>query len=205
MAVYCSDFDLLYIQTPCTASTALGDFLIDNYNGVQTESQHERLSQLKKANYNFCTIRNPFDKIVSQYFKHNFHEENPYPDNRLYVWCHENNPTFESYIHHAFFVFEDDWHWWRYFKSEYGYGDWPWLNDVDFVIHFEYLQSEIDSMFNSFGIKNEFKIVQKNVTANKLDYKRVHTDWTISVIYDKYREYLKATGYSYSGLVRSLL
>ena len=60
-------------------------------------------------------------------------------------------------------------------------------------------------MFNSFGIKNEFKIVQKNVTANKLDYKRVHTDWTISVIYDKYREYLKATGYSYSGLVRSLL
>jgi hypothetical protein len=96
MAIICRNYNLLFIMTPRTACTAVGELLCKHYGGqfvpaedifdspgrILVEQKHSTLSQL--IQYKLLTrkevqsllkvaaVRNPFDSLLSLYFKKRF-------------------------------------------------------------------------------------------------------------------------------------
>lgn len=93
MAIVSRQLGLLFIMTPRTACSAIGDLLLMHYGGeylpsediyypdgrIRIQKKHSTLSELirggilsaeeAKALLKFATIRNPFDSMVSLYLK----------------------------------------------------------------------------------------------------------------------------------------
>ena len=96
MAILCRKYNLLFIMTPRTACTAVGELLLKQYGGKYlpeedildqngtylVQKKHCTLSELLKYNIiskdyadsltKFTTVRNPFDNIVSLFIKKKF-------------------------------------------------------------------------------------------------------------------------------------
>src|SRR5437870_4260400 len=93
MAIICRKYNLLFIMTPRTACTAIGELLCEHYAGeflpakdildsrgfISVQKKHSTLSQLlahnlltvgeAKSLVKVAAVRNPFDSLVSLYFK----------------------------------------------------------------------------------------------------------------------------------------
>jgi hypothetical protein len=93
MAIICRQYGLLFIMTPRTACTAIGDLLCTHYGGefipaedildaqgfISVQKKHSTLSELTKHKIltpeeaksllKIAAVRNPFDSLVSLYFK----------------------------------------------------------------------------------------------------------------------------------------
>jgi hypothetical protein len=79
MAIYIPDKQLLFLQTPGTASTAVGNALKASRGAVILGDKHDSLeSLLSKGRLNeaalaettvCCCVRNPFDWLVSEWFR----------------------------------------------------------------------------------------------------------------------------------------
>src|SRR6266550_3800519 len=93
MAIICRQYGLLFIMTPRTACTAIGDLLCTHYGGefipsedvldsqgfISVQKKHSTLSELikhkiltpeeAKSLLKIAAVRNPFDSLVSLYFK----------------------------------------------------------------------------------------------------------------------------------------
>ena len=93
MAIICREYGLLFIMTPRTACTAVGDLLCTHYGGeflpaedildsqgfISVQKKHSTLSELikhkiltpeeAKSLLKIAAVRNPFDSLVSLYFK----------------------------------------------------------------------------------------------------------------------------------------
>src|SRR5215204_1273441 len=96
MAIICRQHGLLFIMTPRTACTAIGELLCTYYGGefvpsedvlddrgrITVQKKHSNLSELMKHNLidreeaksllKVATVRNPFDTLVSLYFKQRY-------------------------------------------------------------------------------------------------------------------------------------
>ena len=92
MAIICRKFNLLFIMTPRTACTAIGEFLCEHYSGeflpaedildsrgfISVQKKHSTLAELlahklltareAKSLLKVAAVRNPFDSLVSLYF-----------------------------------------------------------------------------------------------------------------------------------------
>ena len=210
MSIYCPDLKLLYIQTPCTGSTALGRFLVDHFGGVDFGGQHMVVSEAvamwpetAKA-YKFCTIRNPYDKIVTQYYKHNFHDSIKYP-NDLYRWCFKNRPTFEEYVHSALVKFERVKDWSVYFpRLGKDLGDWVWIKGVDEVLPQEQIQDGIYWILRRLGVETKLVVPRQNETSGKGYYQSLHTQLSRNIVSEKYGSFMFKFGYSFHGNVRQI-
>jgi len=93
MAIICRQYGLLFIMTPRTACTSVGDLLCAHYGGefipaedildsqgfISVQKKHSTLSELikhkiltleeAKSLLKIAAVRNPFDSLVSLYFK----------------------------------------------------------------------------------------------------------------------------------------
>jgi hypothetical protein len=93
MAIICRKYGLLFIMTPRTACTAIGELLCQHYEGeflpgedildsrgmISVQKKHSTLSELlahnlltadqAKSLFKVAAVRNPFDSLVSLYFK----------------------------------------------------------------------------------------------------------------------------------------
>jgi hypothetical protein len=93
MAIICRKYNLLFIMTPRTACTAIGELLCERFGGefipsgdildarglILVDKKHSTLSDLIKHNIltteeaksllKVAAVRNPFDSLVSLYFK----------------------------------------------------------------------------------------------------------------------------------------
>ena len=93
MAIICRQYGLLFIMTPRTACTAVGQLLCTHYGGeflpsedildsqgfISVQKKHSTLSELikhkiltpeeAKSLLKFAAVRNPFDSLVSLYYK----------------------------------------------------------------------------------------------------------------------------------------
>src|ERR1043166_3849265 len=93
MAIICREYGLLFIMTPRTACTAVGELLCNHYRGeflpsedildeqgfIAVQKKHSTLTELIRhkilspaaANslLKIAAVRNPFDSLVSLYFK----------------------------------------------------------------------------------------------------------------------------------------
>src|SRR6476659_9512318 len=93
MAIICRQYSLLFIMTPRTACTAIGDLLCTHYGGeflpsedvldlqgfISVQKKHSTLQELfkhkilapqeAKSLLKIAAVRNPFDSLVSLYYK----------------------------------------------------------------------------------------------------------------------------------------
>ena len=93
MAIICRQYNLLFIMTPRTACTAIGELLCEHYDGefvpsedildsrgaILVDRKHSTLSELiaqklvtpdeTRSFLKVSAVRNPFDSLVSLYFK----------------------------------------------------------------------------------------------------------------------------------------
>src|SRR5437588_11855300 len=93
MAIVCRKYDLLFIMTARTSCTVIGELLCQHYNGeflpaedildsrgfISVQKKHSTLSQLlehkllsggeAESLLKVAAVRNPFDSLVSLYFK----------------------------------------------------------------------------------------------------------------------------------------
>ncbi len=96
MAIICRKYSLLFIMTPRTACTAIGDLLCKQFGGefvpsedildsngrISVQKKHSNLAELIEHNIlteveaksllKVAAVRNPFDTLVSLYFKQRF-------------------------------------------------------------------------------------------------------------------------------------
>lgn len=205
MAVYCKDIRLLYISAWMTGCTSTEKFLIDHYGGRYVGEKHEDLENslvlLKKRNrtVDLCVtgIRNPYDSVVSCYFKEKFLYYPEFLKNGRYPeWMSvdlqqqctlvgEKCSTFEEYVLNR------------------GSCAFPnFISDIrfDHYIAFEYLQSEVDLMLMKFGISNKHRIshVNKTPLRNK-GFQQYYTPEMKEVATVCCKSYLLFTGYTFYG------
>ena len=96
MAIICRKYNFLFIMTPRTACTAIGELLCESYGGeflptedildsrgrIAIQKKHSTLRELlehkilspeeAKSLVKVATVRNPFDTLVSLYFKQRY-------------------------------------------------------------------------------------------------------------------------------------
>jgi len=138
--------------------------------------------------YKFAVVRNPWDKVVSQY-KHNI----------------KNNVTNMANKEISF----DDWVACTYGKNKVEYYYYrpqmflpqvEWLKDfegkidLDKIIRFENLTDEMNLVFNTIGIHQELPHVNK---TSKTNYRDFYDDTTQKIIADWFHEDIKVFGYTY--------
>src|SRR5438132_6403465 len=128
MAIICRQYGLLFIMTPRTACTAVGDLLCTHYGGefipsedildshgfIAVQKKHSTLPELikhkvlapeeAKSLLKIAAVRNPFDSLVSLYFKQRLkyqplladssswvHRHPRYAENMRYAQTHSFN------------------------------------------------------------------------------------------------------------------
>jgi hypothetical protein len=112
MAIICRKYGLLFIMTPRTACTAIGELLCKHYGGeflppqdilngnggIAVQKKHSTLAELIRNDIltpeeadsllKVAAVRNPFDTLVSLYFKQRYKYQPLLADRRAGVPAH---------------------------------------------------------------------------------------------------------------------
>lgn len=174
----------VFIELPLTASTAIAQELMDNYEGEAILYKHanyrkflKQASSAEKEYLPFIGIRNPLDKAVSQYHKYKVDHKNKYSDprprrsGRLTHWLNsrKHSSRFKE-VQSQEISFN------QFFLENYSgvYTDWSVIDKerMKAIIHFESLQDDFSRVLNLIGIKQKRPLPQLNRTESK-----DHTFW----------------------------
>ena len=227
MAIVCREYDLLFIMTPRTACTAIGELLCEHYNGeflpaedildsrgfISVQKKHSTLSQLlehkllsggeAESLLKVAAVRNPFDSLVSLYFKQRLkyqpllaepsswvNRSRSYAKNMRYAQTHTFNEwvvkmSYRKVIKRllglrgSMFV-------------EHTYG-------MDEVIRYESIEKDLKRAFNRAGIAWKADIPRVNPTDERInrDYRSYYSQTAIHVVSWAYAYDLKQYGYRF--------
>lgn len=166
----------VFVELPHTASTAISKELRENYSGEPILYKHSAYYEFtkiaspeEKKYFVFSGIRNPIDDLVSRYFKyktnHNENYTNPerWKKNGGWIPAHQikeyNDIVKNDLDFSGFFQ--------RHCKLTYD--NWSSLehHNFDFVIHFENLQNDFQTVLNLIGIEPKRDLPQVNKTSEK--------------------------------------
>lgn len=138
--------------------------------------------------YKFTVIRNPWDKVVSQY-KHNIKMNSnnmakKHIEFKDWVSCtYGINKDAKYYGRPQMFLPQVEWL--KNYKNEI---------DIDKIIRFENLNEGINNVFKTLGIKHELPHVNRTV---KTDYKKFYDNESKKIIADWFHEDIDVFGYSF--------
>jgi hypothetical protein len=167
----------LFVQIPMTGCTAIGTELVDNYAGERILSKHasyrEFLAQAsnnERTYYVFASIRDPFDRAVSHYYKFCCNHEDylspryrsqhsrktiRYQRARL-QYLEKTRADFPRYLQRFFSAFD------------------PKLppphirnEQADFLIRFERLQQDFQSVLKTLAIEPQRELPARNLTPGR--------------------------------------
>jgi len=138
--------------------------------------------------YKFAVVRNPWDKVVSQY-KHNIKnnvtnmakKEISFKD---WIACTYGKNKVEYYYYRPQ-MFLPQAEWLKDFEGKI---------DLDKIIRFENLTDEMNLVFNTLGIHQELPHVNK---TSKTNYRDFYDDTTQKIIADWFHEDIEFFGYTY--------
>ncbi|MEM9806511.1 MAG: sulfotransferase family 2 domain-containing protein [Cyanobacteria bacterium P01_A01_bin.123] len=218
MAIICHDIQLLFIMTPRTACTAIGKLLFERFGGEYIPAQslidnqgnfivrkkHSTLTDLIQHNlinqsiiddyFKVATVRNPFDSLVSLYVKKRESYASQLDDPKS--WVHSVPGYVEDMKFcqtHSF----DDWIAKTFapptFKRFLNRGKQSlfdgFTSGVNQVMRFEQVQSNLQSVLQEIGVKEEFEIPKINQTQEKIkayrDYYTPRSRATIEYVFSK--------------------
>ena len=206
MAIACDKIKMIYISSWRTGCTSVECFLKNHYEGRLIGHKHstldEALEALPKEEY-FCVtnIRNPYDSLVSFYFKCKFRYypilkkdynaigEEFISEELKEIILQVDNRSFEDFL--------------LFLSTTPSGGRLPSGFARDSRFHFiclEDLQADLDKAFLKIGIKNKHKLQHKNPTeVRDQDYKKYYTPLARDIADSLTQEYREATKYTFDG------
>ena len=214
MAVYCSDLSLLFIQNARTGCSALGRLLVNHYGGEYVPKdqskpwkfkKHASLRDIRESGafsdtqlagmYIFSAIRNPFDSIASVYQKRlNWAQLPTSEKKKRWWWRSEKVRTQVEFADtHSFDDFVD-----RFVDSPTGPKLSEQLRGVDFVMRFEQLQQDYETVMRKVGATSIVPIPIRNRTEGKRPFQSYYSERSKGVIERVYERELEAFGYSFT-------
>lgn len=241
MAIICREHRLLFLMAPRTGCTAVSSVLIDELGGewlpaedildnqeqFLVQKKHSTLNQLLEFNVitseeraqltTFATVRNPFDSLVSLYFKlhSGYQAELDDPGSWVYKapgytaalelarelsfdeWINRTYPDLPFYLENRAANAVR-----RSVKTIVGRRNKvedPFLHGVDYVMKFENLQEDFTRVLEMAGVRNPPLIPKINVTGSRSekDYKSLYSPKTRRKV-EVYKEgILKKFGYKF--------
>jgi len=227
MAVICRKYNFLFIMTPRTACTAIGELLCEHYDGeflpaedildsqgfISVQKKHSTLPELlehklvtggeAKSLLKVAAVRNPFDSLVSLYFKQRLkyqplladpsswvNRSPPYAKNMRYAQTHSFNEwvvkmSYRKVIKRLLGLRAS-------MFAEHTYG-------VDEVIKYESIEKDLKKAFNRAGIAWKADIPRVNPTDERTnrDYRSYYSHTAMHVVNWAYACDLKQYGYRF--------
>jgi Sulfotransferase family len=230
MAIICRKYNLLFIMTPRTACTAIGELLCQSYGGefipshdildsrglILVDKKHSTLSGLIKhklltgeeANslLKVAAVRNPFDSLVSLYFKQRSKYQpllgDPaswvnrlpgYARNMRYARAH----SFNRWVLRVSYK--------KLIKRLLGFHPSMFAEHtrgVDIVMRYENIEADLDTVFRKAGMGSGAKIPAVNRTSERpnSDYKSLYSRVAELAVTIAYSRDLKMYGYKFDGV-----
>jgi Sulfotransferase family len=227
MAIICRKYRLLFIMTPRTACTAIGELLCQHYDGeflpgqdildssgfISVQKKHSTLSELLAHNlltadeatslFKVAAVRNPFDSLVSLYFKQRFKYQPLLADSSSWVYrC-------PGYVESMRYAQTHSFNAWVFRLScktiikkllglrgsmfaEHTHG-------VDHVIRFERMEEDLKKAFSGAGVEWKAGIPKVNRTDERpgRDYRSLYSRLAAVATTFAYSYDLKTYGYRF--------
>jgi Sulfotransferase family len=227
MAIICRDYNLLFIMTPRTACTAIGELLCEYYGGrflpaedildsrgrILVQKKHSTLSELIRYKFlareeaqsllKITAVRNPFDSLVSVYFKQRFKYQPLLGDPASWV---NRSPRYARRMKYAQKHSFNEW----FFRISTGrlirrllLGH-PSLFEnytrgVDVVLRYENLEHDLKGVFKRAGVpwKTDLRVVNRTDERPDRDYRSFYSRPAALVAKFTYSHDLKRYGYQF--------
>ena len=197
MAIICRKYNLLFIMTPRTACTAIGELLCNHYDGeflppedildsngmISVQKKHTTLAELirhgilapdeAKSLLKVAAVRHPFDSLVSLYLKQRFKYRPLLGDQTS--WVHRS-PRYAEYMKYAQTHSFNQWVlkvcYRKVIKKLLGLPCSMFAEhtqDMDVVLRYESIQKDLKDAFNRAGIGWKADIPKLNRTEERSD------------------------------------
>lgn len=226
MAIISRTHDLLFIMTPRTASTALGQLLCRELNGkflpnedilnengfFQVQKKHSTVDDLIgnqllsneeiKSLCIFTTVRNPFDNLVSLYQKRRSKYQPLVADPESWIYRVPNYLDDMEYCRtHSF----NAWIFKHYSRSSIKrlLGGTPsmyrrFTERADVVLRFENIQADFRKFLQAVGIQRKLSIPHVNTTKERrANYRQYYNHSSRRIVEFALRDDLKRYGYEF--------
>ena len=230
MAIICRKYNLLFIMTPRTACTAIGELLRERFGGefippenildsrglIRVDKKHSTLSALIKHNVltideaksllKVAAVRNPFDSLVSLYFKQRskyqpllgdpaswVHGVPRYAEDMRYAQAH----SFNRWVLRVTYR--------KLIKRLLGFHTSMFADHtrgVDVVIRYETIAADLEEVFRRAGMASEVEIPVVNRTEERAnwDYRCCYSRVARLAVMIAYSRDLKMYGYDFDGV-----
>jgi hypothetical protein len=230
MAIICRKYNLLFIMTPRTACTAVGELLREQFGGefippenildslglIGVDKKHSPLSALIKNNVltidqarsllKVAAVRNPFDSLVSLYFKQRskyrpllgdpaswVHGVPRYAEDMRYAQAH----SFNRWVLRVTYR--------KLIKRLLGFHTSMFADHtrgVDVVMRYETIAADLEEVFRRVGMTCEVEIPIVNRTEERAngDYRRYYSPIARLAVMIAYSRDLKMYGYNFDGV-----
>jgi hypothetical protein len=227
MAIICRQYNFLFIMTPRTACTAIGDLLCKHYGGeflpaediidsdghLSVQKKHSTLSELIKfgllasadarALLKVATVRNPFDTLVSLYFKQKFKYQPLLEDQTSWV---NRSPTYARNMRYAQTHSFDQWVRRKcrrqIVKRLFGippsmFHD--YTQGVDMVMRYERIDEDLRNVFTRARMPTDVVIPTVNRTDERSDrdYRPLYSLLSKMAVRRAFSDDLRTYGYSF--------
>src|SRR6266404_2020193 len=227
MAIICRQYGLLFIMTPRTACTAIGDLLCTHYGGefvpsedilnskdfIAVQKKHSTLSQLiehkllapeeAESLLKIAAVRNPFDSLVSLYFKQRLKYEPLLADPSSWV---NRSPSYAKNMRYAQTHSFNEWvvkvSYRKVIKRLLGLRASMFAEDthgMDEVIRYESIEKDLMEVLNRVGIAWKAGIPRVNRTDERgsRDYRSYYSYMATHIVNWAYAYDLKKYGYRF--------
>ena len=227
MAIICRKYNLLFIMTPRTACTAIGELLCRNYDGeflpaedildgdgrISVQRKHSTLAELiehklltpeeAKSLFKVATVRNPFDTLVSLYFKQRLKYQPLLADPDSWV---NRSPTYARNMRYAR---EHSFSRWVFRKCSRQLikrflGSPPsmfaeYIKGTDVVMRYESIDRDLERVFQKLGVKPNASIPFVNRTDERpgRNYRSYYSRSAALAVSVAFRDDLKPYGYEF--------
>jgi hypothetical protein len=227
MAIICREHGLLFIMTPRTACTAVGELLCTHYGGeylppedvldkggrICIQQKHSTLSELIENGLlpredaarllKFAAVRNPFDSLVSLYLKQRTKYQPLLRDPDSWV---NRAPAYAKNMRYA---------------STHSFSAWllkkcrkqllkrlmgippsmfiDYTSGTDVVIRYENLVRELNSVFDKAGlpVKASLPMVNRTTERESADYRVWYSRATVAAVRLAFAEDFRRFGYRF--------
>lgn len=227
MALICRRHGLLFIMTPRTGCTALGELLRADFGAeflpsedilgedskIAVQKKHSTLKQLiehgvlssneRRDLFAFATVRNPYDSLVSLYVKKAKTYQPLLED--AGSWVYRLNGYAEDMRFCASHSFDEwiDRHYnprWtdRWLRRRRPSLYKKYVEGVDAILRFENLQEDFDGVLRQRGVTGEHNIPLVNRTDERRNsYHEYYSDRSRKIVGQIYRDDLRRFDYSF--------
>ena len=227
MAIICRKYNLLFVMTPRTACTAIGELLCQRAGGefipsahlldprglILVDKKHSTLSELikhrilseeeAKSLLKVAAVRNPFDSLVSLYFKQRLKYQPLLGDPTSWV---NRSPRYAEWMRYAQSHSLNQW----IFKVSYrklikrflGFHSSMFADHtrgMDVVMRYESIEADLSDVFDKVGIPWKADIPTVNRTDERVnrDYRSYYSYNAMHLVKWAYAYDLKKYGYRF--------